>query len=343
MDLTISLLGESRGSLVDLTALFASLSKNIICRVAFGRTHHGSKFTELFKELTEVLFGFSVGNYISWLSWVDRLSGLEGRAKNIAKEFDKFLEDILEEHVNKGKRADAKSDEGKDLVDILLEIQSDNTTGFTLQRDSLKAVILDVFGAGIDNGSTTLEWAISELIKHPRVMKKLQQEVTTIAQGRSMILEEDLEKMEYLKVVIKETLRLHVPLPLLVPRESTQDVKLMGYDIPAGTQVIINAWAIATDSALWEKSMEFRPERFLNSSIDYKGLHFEFIPFGSGRRGCPGIQFSAAMIELVLANIVYKFDLALPNGAKNKDLDMSETYGITVRRKSPLLVKVSAR
>ncbi|XP_024972067.1 cytochrome P450 71A4-like [Cynara cardunculus var. scolymus] len=339
----ISILVESCGSLVNLSESIISLTNNVICRAALGRTYRGSKFTELLRKLMDLLGVISVGNYISWLSWVDRLIGVEGKAKKTAKEFDEFLKGVLEEHINKEKMVDGKSDESKDLVDILLEIQREKTTGFTLQRDNLKAVILDVFGGGVDTTSTTIEWAISELVKHPRVMKKLQQEVTEIAQGRSMIPEEDLEKMEYLKAVIKETLRLHVPVPLLVPRESTQDVKLMGYDIPAGTQVIINAWAIGRDSTSWEEAIEFRPERFLKNSIDYKGFHYEWLPFGAGRRGCPGIQFGVVIVELALANIVYKFDLALPNGAKNEDLDMSETYGIVLHRKSSLLVNLHAR
>lgn len=174
-------------------------------------------------------------------------------------------------------------------------------------------------------------------------MDKLQREVTEIAQGRAMILEEDLERMVYLKAVIKEALRLHPPLPLLLPRISIQSVKLMGYDIAAGTQVIMNAWAIGRDPSLWEESNEFRPERFLNNSINYQGLQFEWLPFGAGRRSCPGIQFSVPVIELALANIVYKFDMALPNGMKNEDLDMTESFGIAMNRKSTLLVSVIPR
>ncbi|KAJ0938646.1 putative cytochrome P450 [Helianthus annuus] len=201
----------------------------------------------------------------------------------------------------------------------------------------------DIFAAGTDTTFTSLEWAISELVRHPRVMKKLQQEVTEIAEGKPVIHEKDLEKMHYLKATIKETLRLHTPIPLLIPRESTQDVKLMGYNIPSRTQVIINASAIARDPTLWEEPDEFRPERFLNSSIDFKGFHFELLPFGAGRRGCPGIQFAMVVNELALANVVYKFNLALPNGVKEKDLDMSETSGITVHKKSPLLVMATPR
>ncbi|KAI3802489.1 hypothetical protein L1987_30621 [Smallanthus sonchifolius] len=129
---------------------------------------------------------------------------------------------------------------------------------------------------------------MSELIRNPRVMKKLQREATEIAQGKSMISEEDLDRMHYLKAVIKEYLRLHTPFPLLLPRISTQDVKLMGYNIASGTQVIINAWAIGRDPALWEESNEFRPERFLSNSVNYQWLQFDWLPFGAGRISCSG-------------------------------------------------------
>lgn len=200
----------------------------------------------------------------------------------------------------------------------------------------------DMFAAGIDTTFTTLVWVMSEIIRNPRVMEKLQLEVIKIGQGRTMFMEEDLEKLQYLKAVIKETLRLHPPIPI-IPRQSTQDVKLMGYDIPAGMQVFINVWAIGREHALREEPTRFIPERFLENLTDYKEIRFDWLPFGGGRRGCPGIQFGVDIIELALANLVYKFDFKLPNGVKNEELDMSENYGITTQRKSSLLVKASPR
>ncbi|KAI3512869.1 hypothetical protein L1887_20190 [Cichorium endivia] len=344
--LMIDKIGESCGSKIDLGELLTSLTNNIICRVALGKTFdHGRKFNDLLGRFTYLLGAFSVRNYIPWLSWVDRLSGLDARTRKVAEEFDEVLEGVLEEHINKKSAAGSDfsggNDEGQDLVDILLDARSENTATFILERDIIKAAIMDLFAAGTDTTSTAIEWAISELIRHPRVMKKLQQEVRQIAQGKSMISEDDLEKMQYLQAVLKETLRLHTPLPLLILRESTQNVKLMGYDIPAGTQVIINAWAIGRDFALWDDAELFKPERFLNSSIDYKGLHFQFLPFGAGRRGCPAIQFAIVIIELALANLVYKYDLALPDKVSGEELDMSEITGLTLHRKSPLLVVAS--
>jgi len=152
-----------------------------------------------------------------------------------------------------------------------------------------------MFAAGTDTTYTVLEWAMAELLRHQTVMQKLQDEVRTVVGDKTHVTEEDLVKMNYLKAVIKETLRLHAPVPLLVPRKSMEDIKLNGYDIAAGTQVIVNAWAIARDPSSWEQPLEFKPERFMNSSIDFKGLDFELIPFGAGRRGCPGVLFAIAV------------------------------------------------
>ncbi|MFS8018451.1 putative cytochrome P450 [Helianthus anomalus] len=319
----IRVLGESCGTTVDMGSMFVSLTNNIICRVALGRKFDGLKYTDLLKRFMDMFTAQPI---------------------KIAKEFDEFLEGIIEEHLSKKKKEGAKSIEEEDFVDILLEIQKDKTSnGFTLHRDSLKVVLLEAFLAGTETTYASLEWALSELIRNPRVMKKLQQEVTEIAQGRSKIYDEDLEKMPYLKAVLKESLRLHTPAPLLIPRKSMQDIKLMGYDIAADTQVIINAWAIGRDPALWEEPYEFKPERFLNNAITYQGFHSEWLPFGGGRRVCPGINFSVHVIELAIANIVYKFDMVLPNGVKNEDLDMSEEITITAHKKSSLRVLVSPR
>ncbi|KAI3504571.1 hypothetical protein L1887_26149 [Cichorium endivia] len=331
MALTIERIREAHESVVNLSELLISLTNNIVCRVALGRTYEGKNFKGLLERFLELLGSFSVGSYIPWLTWVDRLSGLERRADEVAKEFDEFLDGVIKEHINKKE----VGVETQDFVDILLEIERDNSTEFTLERDAIKAIILDVFSAGTDTTFTHLEWAISELLCHPQTMKRLQQEAREIGQGRSMITEDDLDNMPYLKAVLKETLRLHAPVPLLVPRESTQDVKLLGYDITAGTQVLINAWAIGRDCSTWEEPDTFRPERFMGSPIDYKGLHFEFIPFGAGRRRCPAIQFAMRINELVLANLVYKFDFALNGG---EHLDMSESIGLTVHKKCPILV-----
>ncbi|PHT53225.1 Psoralen synthase [Capsicum baccatum] len=167
-----------------------------------------------------------------------------------------------------------------------------------------------------------------ELLRHPSAMKKLQNEVRELVQGKAEVTEDDLGYMLYLKAVIKETLRLHPALPLLVPPEAIEDVKLLDYHIPAKTQVLINAWAIARDPLSWDDPDEYQPERFLNSDIDFRGLNFELILFRGGRRGYPGITFAIMANELALAKLVHKFNFASPEGIKKDGLDMTECTGI---------------
>ncbi|XP_059306943.1 cytochrome P450 71A4-like [Lycium ferocissimum] len=336
---------DSLSSVIDLTDSLYSLTNNIISRVALGRKYNegesGIDAKTILEKLVELIGSFNIGDYIPWLEWVNKITGLDTKVEKVAKELDAFLESVIEEHISRNNKGEYSAGEAKDLVDVLLEIQNGKETGFPLQRDSLKAILLDTFGAGTDTIHTTLDWTMTELLRQPRTMETLQNEVRQLAQGKLEITEDDLKNthVQYLRAVIKESLRLHPPNPLLVPRESMEDVKLLGYyHVPARTQAFVNVWAIGRDQLLWENPEEYRPERFLNSDIDVKGLNFELIPFGAGRRGCPGSTFAIAVIELALARLVQKFNFSLPEGIKPEDLDMTESTGITVRRKSPLLV-----
>lgn len=196
----------------------------------------------------------------------------------------------------------------------------------------------DIFIAGTDSSVTVIEWAMSEMMKNPRVMEKAQAEVRQAFDKNGNVDEIGVHELQYLKLVVKETLRLHTPLPLLLPRECGERCKILGYDIPKGSKVIVNAWAIARDPRYWNDAESFYPERFLDSSIDYKGNYFEYIPFGAGRRICPGMLFGMANIELPLAQLLFHFNWKLPNGEQNNDLDMAETFGGSVRRKNDLFL-----
>ena len=204
----------------------------------------------------------------------------------------------------------------------------------------------DIFAAGTDTSSTVLGWAMAELINHPREMRKLQDEVRGAACAAGRVTEDHLDGMPYLRAVIGETMRLHAPAALLIPRETTEDTELLGYHIPARTRVVSNAWAIGRDPASWERAEEFAPERFAGGAappMDYAkvGQDLRFLAFGAGRRGCPGAGFAAPSVELALANVLYHFDwaLAATHGRRRPPvLDMSEAYGLTVRLKEPLLL-----
>lgn len=200
----------------------------------------------------------------------------------------------------------------------------------------------DLFAAGSDTSSTVLVWAMSELVKNPRVLHKVQSEVREAFKGQEKLTEDDMPKLSYLHLVIKEALRLHAPLPFLLPRQCREACQVMGYDVPKGTKVLVNVWAIARDDKFWGDGEVFRPERFNDISVDFRGSDFEFTPFGAGRRICPGIMFGLANMELVLASLLYHFDWEKPNDSGG-DLDMTEAFGISVGRKSKLILKAKPR
>ncbi|MED6207475.1 hypothetical protein PIB30_036150 [Stylosanthes scabra] len=175
------------------------------------------------------------------------------------------------------------------------------------------------------------------MLKNPRVLKKAQAEVREVFGNKDYVDEKGLEELKFLKAVIKESMRLHPATPLLLPKECLKSCEINGYTIPVGTQVFINAWAIGIDPNYWIEAESFCPERFLDCEIDYKGSHFEFIPFGAGKRICPGISFAIHNIELPLAQLLYYFDWNLPFGISHENFDMTEHFGSTVRRKNDLL------
>lgn len=183
---------------------------------------------------------------------------------------------------------------------------------------------------------------MSELLKNPRVMEKAQAEVRQACEGKRKIGEADVQKLDYLEAVIKETFRLHPPGPLL-PREARESCEISGYKIPAKATIFINAYAMGRDPKIWTDPEGFQPERFEGSSIDFKGNHFELLPFGAGRRICPGISFATSTIELDLAQMLYHFDWRLSNGTKLEDLNMTESFGVTARKKYNLQVIATTR
>jgi cytochrome P450 len=179
---------------------------------------------------------------------------------------------------------------------------------------------------------------MSELIRNPRTLHKAQAEVRRALAGRSHVAEDALLDLPYMRLVIKETLRLHPPAPLLLPREYREPCHVLGYDVPQGAVVLVNAWAIGRDSASWgADAEEFRPERFEGGGeAEFWGTDYQFVPFGAGRRMCPGVTFALSYLELGMASLLYHFDWELPGGADPAKLDMAEGFGISARRKTDL-------
>ncbi|RWR75967.1 LOW QUALITY PROTEIN: Cytochrome P450 71A1 [Cinnamomum micranthum f. kanehirae] len=329
---------SSTGAAVNLAELFLSLTSGSIARAALGKKYEGEGEEGRNKSCEGVgdsAGAFSVGDYFPSLAWVDVVTGLHGKLKENSGELDRFLDQVIEHHLMRPSDG-CDVGEQRDFVDVMLQVQKDSNRDIHLTRDNIKATILDMFTGGTNTSAFTLEWVMAELAKHPNVMEKAQGEVRRVLDVKANISEEHLYQLNYMKSIIKETLRLHPPIPLLIPRESTTNVMIQNLHIPPKTRVFINAYAIGRDPTSWENPEEFLPERFANNSIDFKGQDFQFIPFGAGRRGCPGLSFAITSLELALANLLYWFDWKLPQGLTEEDLDMSEAFGFTVHKKLPL-------
>ncbi|KAG6686418.1 hypothetical protein I3842_11G018200 [Carya illinoinensis] len=326
---------------VNLSEMIIATSNNIISRCIFGRKYEEENGKKSFGHLSRriiVLFStFCLGDFFPCLGWIDVLTGLIRNLKATFGELDVFFSQVIEEHKTRNCNDDRPYK--KDFIDILLQLQRDGMLEFEFTEDNLKGILLDMFVAGTDTTSTTLEWLMAELIKNPNIMKTAQDEVRRVVGMKSKIDKNDINQMNYLKCILKETLRVHPPAPLSVPRETSSSVKLGGYYIPPKAKVFVNTWAIQRDSPVWDKPEEFLPERFINNPVDFKGQDFEFIPFGGGRRGCPGLTFGVTTIEYVIANLLCWFDWRLPSPIVQgeDDLDMSEVnYALVVRKKFPL-------
>lgn len=195
----------------------------------------------------------------------------------------------------------------------------------------------EIFLAGSETTSSTIEWALTELLLHPDSMNRAKAELRRATRTARKVEESDIEQLPYVQAVVKETLRLHPPLPFLVPRRAMEDTEFMGYHVPKDTQVFVNAWAIGRDPDAWEDPLEFRPERFLGSKVDFKGQNYEFIPFGAGRRMCAGVPLAQRMLYLILASLLHEFDWELDSRTDAKTIDMRDRLGIAMRKYEPLL------
>ncbi|XVF77107.1 hypothetical protein PTKIN_Ptkin14bG0013800 [Pterospermum kingtungense] len=325
------------GSPINLSKMLHDLIYEIVLRTAFGgKCKEKEEFTLLFREVLRLVSGFTVVDLFPSLKLLQFLGGSRPKIERLHRKVDKVLENVINEHKASKEMPNGSEGESEDILDVLLALQENGDLEFPLTTDNIKAVTLDVFIAGTETSFTTIEWAMSEMLKNPRVMQKAQAEVRQVFHRKGNVDGAGLHELEYLKLVIKETLRLHPPAPLLLPRESLQSCKINGYDIPVKSKVIVNAWAIGRNADYWSEAERFYPERFVNSSVDYKGSNFEFIPFGAGTRMCPGMLYGMANVELALAHLLYHFDWKLEGGRKVEDLDMDETFGTVVRRKNDL-------
>eukprot|EP00253_Pinus_taeda_P006422 PITA_06422 len=333
---------------LNVTRTISTVTSNIIWQILanqkFSEDELGANekgFKDLILEVSTALGEFNIGDFIPYLDLLD-LQGVKRRLKKANKKFDAFAEKLIEDHVHRRVAATSSGQEVteslKDFVDVLLEIaETYKNTHTEITRETIKSVIFDMFAGGMETTTTVIEWAMSELLRHPDAMKRLQAEIESVVGEHRKVKESDLAAMKYLHCVVKETLRLYPPLPLSLPRQSTEAVTVGGYYIPKKTMLLVNLWAIGRDPTVWgADASEFKPERFMEQEyINLTGQSdFKIFPFGSGRRGCPGSPMAIPIVELLLSHLVHPFDWRVEGDAS--ELDMKESSGASMPREVPL-------
>ncbi|KAM7258768.1 hypothetical protein ACFE04_014509 [Oxalis oulophora] len=311
---------------------------NVITNMLWGggvqseeRSNVGAEFKQVVADMTELLGQANLSDFFPRLARFD-LQGLYKKMSVAAKKFDRIFDSLIDQ---RSKKDGSESEESnRDFLQFLLKLKDENDQKTPLTMTHVKALLMDMVVGGSDTSSNTVEFAMAEVLNKPDVMKKAQQELDSVIGQDNIVEESHIAKMPYLQAIMKETLRLHPALPLLVPHRPSEDCTIGGYHVPKDSRAFINVWAIHRDPAIWPNPLEFDPDRFLNGQFDYSGNDFNYFPFGSGRRICAGIAMAERMFMYSLATLLHSFEWRLPEGVK---LDCAEKFGIVLKLKNPLI------
>ncbi|KAL3849387.1 hypothetical protein ACJIZ3_011269 [Penstemon smallii] len=309
-----------------ITAL--NLMSNTLFSMDFAKfdCSGGQELKRIVQDVVVTLSAPNIADFFSVLEVIDP-QGIKRKADVCVGKLLGMFEEIIDERLKK--RDDSNSSHKFDLLETLLDLSQGNE--YDLSYSEIKHLLLDLFLGGTDTTSNTVDWTMTELLLNPSKMSNLKNELNLVVGKGKKVEESDISKLPYLQAVIKEVFRYHPPAPFLIPHKADADIEIDGgYMIPKNTQVIVNVWAIGRDSRIWSNPYSFEPERFLDSKIDVKGQDFELIPFGSGRRICPGMPLAHQMIHLMVATLVHNFDW------EPKELNTNDKFGLSLRRVLPL-------
>ncbi|CAM6029114.1 unnamed protein product [Sphagnum balticum] len=329
------------------------------------------RFKQILEEVNQWFITLIISDYIPYLRWVAKLQGTEAALHALRKKKSDFILKLIREHRSLMATTDQVKDSNKpkDFMSVLLSAPQLDGTG-SIDDETIECVVMELLTAGTETSMYTVEWGITELLRNPMVMKRAQTELETVIGTNRLVEEADLHKLTYVQAVVKEIFRLHPPGPLLLPHSSVDEVcEVAGYDLPPRTRVLVNVWAMGRDPSVWEKPLAFEPERFLQQqqhpealksqpnfqqqqqipivdktvdatkTVDMKENTFEHLPFGSGKRACPGRSMGNLVVEIVLARLLQGFNFELPNKQDPKTLDMTEKFGAVIHRAQKLHVR----
>ncbi|KAL5780388.1 hypothetical protein ACOSQ2_011125 [Xanthoceras sorbifolium] len=334
--------GTSNKVLVEMERWFGNVTLNVILRLIVGqRCSEDDGWKKELITFIEWHGKFLVSDALPYLRWLD-IGGDVKSMKKTAKELDIIVQVWLEEH--KRNRASGETKEDEEFMDLMLSILQDDAQLFSgRDADTVnKATCLNMILAATDTTMVTLTWALTLLLNNCNVFKKVQNELDTQVGSERLVNELDIKNLVYLQAILKETMRLYPAGPLSVPHESSEDCTVSGYHVPAQTRLLINLWKIHRDPDVWSDPCEFQPERFLTTHKDFdvRGKSYEYMPFSSGRRMCPGVSFALQVLQLTLASLLHGFDIETQS---NEQVDTSEGIGLTFVKASPLEVLLSPR
>ncbi|XP_021754035.1 geraniol 8-hydroxylase-like [Chenopodium quinoa] len=296
-----------------------------------------SEFTHEFKQTVRCIMDEAgkpnFADYFPILKKIDP----QGIRRRMSVHFQKMI-DLFNSMIEQRLQGQISSDttQSYNFLDALLGISQEKTE--EIDPSKIPNLFVDLFAAGTDTTSSTIEWAMAELLKNPEKLKKTQQELHQTVGKENPVKESDITHLPYLQAIVKETLRLHPAVPFLVPRKVESDIKLFGFTVPKNAQVLVNVWAIGRDPDVWERPESFEPERFVGSEIDVKGCDFELIPFGAGRRICPGLPLAIRIIPLILGSLIHGFDWKLEDEVSSEKMDMEENFAFTLEKNQRLRV-----
>ncbi|GER28009.1 cytochrome P450 family protein [Striga asiatica] len=347
---TVGYLYGRRGLPVDVGEQMFVTVLNVITSMVWGETvvgeeraGLGAEFKEVVGEIVGLLGMPNVSDF--YPGWIGRLDvqGIRRRMRAAVRRMDQIFETVVERRLRGGGEGT-----GKDFLQFLLEMKDGGDVDFSMTH--LKALLMnpstkqrsndrqslneDMVVGGTDSTSNTMEFALAEMMNNPEILARAQQELDTVIGKYNTVEESHISSLPYLHAVMKEALRLHPAVPLLVPHCPSTTCEVSGYTIPSGARVFFNVWAIHRDPSLWDNPLDFCPDRFLDGTWDYSGNDFSYFPFGSGRRMCVGVDMAQRMFMFSLATLVHSFDWRLPHGEK---MDLSEKFGIVLKKKVPLI------
>ncbi|XP_075644400.1 cytochrome P450 705A22-like [Castanea sativa] len=331
-----------RKEVVDLGVELMKLTNNMLCTMTASTScsekgDEAERIRKIMKDIftvgSKVFFGNILGPFGILGFWLFGKQAITEQLK-----IDEILEGMLKEHEDQIGKKDTQ-----DFIDILLKVYRDGKAEVKMTRSNIKAFLSDLFIGSTGTTSEVILWTITELINHPSVFNKVEEEINSVVGSTRLVDESNVENLPYLQAVVKETLRLYPPLPVTT-RKCRQNCEIGGFEIPQETVVLINLYVIMRDPELWDNPNEFQPERFLVSSEKQESMKykhnetFSFLPFGAGRRACPGSKLGLSMVHMAVATMVQCFNWeVVGDGGENKaKVNTEVSKGAFIHKAHPL-------